>query len=117
MTDVLVWSRDGCKTLPGNVQGTLRCECTHLTNFALLLDDDQSETTKKLRSLNEVGELLLSSFFVKRKKKAVETEHKLNLCETFRRLSGHLVTVLCTFNLHYMTSSKWTKITFDQKMD
>ena len=46
--DVLVWSREGCKTLPGNVTGTGRCGCAHLTNFALLLDEDQSETTKQL---------------------------------------------------------------------
>ena len=38
----LVWSRDGCKTLPGKFDGTVRCECTHLTNFALMLDVDQS---------------------------------------------------------------------------
>ena len=45
---VLVWSREGCKTLPGNVTGTGRCGCAHLTNFALLLDEDQSETTRQL---------------------------------------------------------------------
>ena len=38
----LVWSRDGCKTLPGKLDGTVRCECTHLTNSALMLDVDQS---------------------------------------------------------------------------
>ena len=46
--DVLVWSREGFKTLPRNVTGTGRCGCAHLTNFALLLDEDQSETTKQL---------------------------------------------------------------------
>ena len=38
----LVWSREGCNTLPGKFAGTVKCECTHLTNFALMLDVDQS---------------------------------------------------------------------------
>ena len=66
--DVLAWSREGCKTLPGKVLGTVRCECTHLTNFALLLDDDKSETTEPLFSLNQVGKLLFSSCLVRFKR-------------------------------------------------
>ena len=42
VTFLLVWSRENCTTLPGEITGTVSCECTHLTNFALLLDIDQS---------------------------------------------------------------------------
>ena len=65
-----------------------------ITNFDLLLDDDQSETTKQLLSLNKVGHFLLSSSFVElKRKKPAETKHKLNLCNSFRRLPGRLLTV------------------------
>ena len=40
----LVWSREGCKTFAGKLVGTVRCECTHLTNFALMPDINQSGT-------------------------------------------------------------------------
>ena len=40
----LVWSREGCKTLSGKFVGSVRCECTHLTNFALMLDIDQNDS-------------------------------------------------------------------------
>ena len=38
----LVWSREGCKTFAGKLVGTVRCECTHLTNFALMPDVSRS---------------------------------------------------------------------------
>ena len=40
----LVWSKEGCKTFAGKLVGTVRCECTHLTNFALMPDINQSGT-------------------------------------------------------------------------
>lgn len=55
-THILAWSREGCKTFPGKVASTVRCKCTHLTSFALLLDP--SETTKELLLLNQVSEPL-----------------------------------------------------------
>ena len=67
--DLLAWSREGCKTLPGENSGTVRCECTHLTNFALLLDDNQSKTITTLSSLNQVGKLMLSSCLVRFKRR------------------------------------------------
>ena len=39
---LLAWSKEGCETFPGTFQGTIKCKCTHLTNFALLLDINQS---------------------------------------------------------------------------
>ena len=93
--DVLAWSREGCKTLPGKALGTVRCECTHLTNFALLLDDDRRETTKLLFLLNQVGELLFSSCLVPR-------------C---------LLNISCTLNLHHVSSGKWTNITFNKEFN
>ena len=38
----LAWSTEGCQTYPGKLPDTIRCECKHLTNFALLIDVNQS---------------------------------------------------------------------------
>ena len=108
--DVLAWSREGCKTLPGKALGTVRCECTHLTNFALLLDDDRRETTKLLFLLNQVGELLFSSCLVRfRRMNPVQTEQN--------RLPRCLLNISCTFNLHHVSSGKWTNITFNKEFN
>ena len=116
--DVLAWSREGCETRPKEVSGTVKCECTHLTNFALLLADDQSETTTQLELLNQVGELLFSSCLVRFKRRnPAEAQHRLNLYKTFRRLSGLLLNVLCTSNLHHTSSEKCNKITFGKIFD
>ena len=88
--DFLAWSREGCKSLPGEKSGTVRCECTHLTNFALLLDDDRSEKTRQLQKLDEVGELIFSSCLVRFKRRnTVEEKHKHNLYKTFQRHPGY----------------------------
>ena len=115
--DLLAWSREGCKTLPGENSGTVRCECTHLTNFALLLDDNQSKTITTLSSLNQVGKLMLSSCLVRFKRRNPVEKKKLNLHKTFRRLPEGLLNVLCKCNLHHVPWRKLAKITFRKKIE
>ena len=78
----LAWSREGCKTLSRKIAGTVRCECTHLTNFALLLDvyksDTNGEATKQLQLLNQVGETLFSHCLVKIKRNEIQSDCKLD---------------------------------------
>ena len=96
--------------------GTVRCECTHLTNFALLLDDDQTETP--FESLNKVGKLLFSSCLVRFKRRdLVEKKNRLNLYKTFGGLLGRILNVLYMSNLHHVSGGKWGKISFSKKID
>ncbi|XP_047146560.2 adhesion G-protein coupled receptor G4 isoform X2 [Hydra vulgaris] len=37
-----IWSSDGCHNVNSNQTSYVQCECNHLTNFALILDTDQS---------------------------------------------------------------------------
>ncbi|XP_065678687.1 adhesion G-protein coupled receptor G4 isoform X2 [Hydra vulgaris] len=40
--EISKWSSDGCHTVASNLKDFVQCECNHLTNFALILDIEQS---------------------------------------------------------------------------
>ena len=116
--DLSAWSREGCKTLPRDNSGTVTCKCTHLTNFALLLDDDLSETTTQLKELDQVGKLMFSSCLVRFKRRSlVERKHRRNLYKTFGGLPGRILNVLCMSNLDHVSGGIWSKTEFKKKFD
>ena len=81
MINFLAWSKKDCKTFSGKIAGTVKCECTHLTNFALLLDvyktDANGETTKQLLLLDQVGKVLFPYCLVKVKRNKIKFGCKL----------------------------------------
>lgn len=50
------WSTDGCSLVSASTNSRVLCQCSHLTNFALLLSPDVDTSEVSRLSLNLLGE-------------------------------------------------------------